>query len=126
MEDGAIEAPAPVELPEYAAAVLDLVDLVPAGRATTYGDLAELVGEGGPRQPAAVMARFGSLTTWWRVVRADGSLPAHLMTEALACWRTEGMPTRESARGVVVDLRRARWEGPGEAGDGLSVGGAGI
>lgn len=108
------------DLPELASAVLDLVDAVPPGRATTYGDLAELVGRGGPRQPAGVMARYGSLTTWWRVVRADGSLPAHLADEALAHWRAEGTATRETSRGVVVDLRRARWGGPD-----APVGGAG-
>ncbi len=79
---------------------------MPPGRVTTYGAIADVVGTG-PRQVGAVMARDGGAVTWWRVVRADGSLPAHLAAEAAAHHREEGTPLRPSGR---VDLAAAFWE----------------
>lgn len=61
-----------VELPDTAEAVLALVDKLGPAEVTTYGDLANRVGTG-PRQVGAIMRRYGHLTEWWRVVRADGS-----------------------------------------------------
>lgn len=126
--DAASLGPPDARAEDVALAVIELVDLVPAGQATTYGDLAELVGWGGPRRSAAVLASHGSMTHWWRVVRADGSLPEHLRDRALAHWRAEGTPTRESGSGIRVDLRRCRWAGPtaDATGGGLSVPGASI
>ena len=44
----------------------------------TYGDVAEWLEEGGPRQVGRVMALYGGAVPWWRVVRADGALlPGH-------------------------------------------------
>src|SRR5690606_7125893 len=56
-------------LPEYAERVLDVADLIPPGRVMTYGDVAEWLGEGGPRQVGRVMALYGGAVPWWRVVR---------------------------------------------------------
>jgi alkylated DNA nucleotide flippase Atl1 len=103
------DGPSTGELPELAAAVLDAVDLVPAGRVATYGDIAEFVGCG-PRQVGAVMARYGSAVAWWRVLKADGAPPPGHERAALARYRDEGTPLR--ADGTRVDLRRARWAGP--------------
>jgi alkylated DNA nucleotide flippase Atl1 len=86
--------------------VLEVVDRVPSGRVTTYGAIADVVGTG-PRQVGAVLARDGGAVTWWRVVRADGSLPGHLATEARARHRDEGTPLRPSGK---VDLVAAFWE----------------
>ncbi|UDY36827.1 MGMT family protein [Dermatobacter hominis] len=86
--------------------MLEVVDLVPPGRVTTYGAIADVVGTG-PRQVGAVMARDGGAVTWWRVVRADGTLPAHLAAEARARHRSEGTPLRPSGK---VDLAAAFWE----------------
>jgi alkylated DNA nucleotide flippase Atl1 len=97
------------ELPEFAAAVLDVVDLVPPGQVVTYGDIAEYLGRGGPRQVGAVMATWGGAVSWWRVLRADGSPPPGHEREALSRYRSEGTPLR--AGGTRVDLRRARWQG---------------
>ena len=91
----------------FAERVLDLVELVPPGRVTTYGDLAEMLGEGGPRGVGAVMAHWGGGVAWWRVIRADGSPPAHRPGLALARLRAENVPLR----GERVDLARARWTG---------------
>lgn len=93
---------------EYAELVLRCVDQVPRGRVTTYGAVAEvvgaLVGGGGPRQVGSVMARHGSGVPWWRVVRADGSLPPSHQDEAQQSYLEEGTPRRPSGH---VDLRRA-------------------
>lgn len=101
--------PALPELDEFAARVLDVVEQVPAGQVVTYGDVAEYLGEGGPRQVGAVMSRHGGAVAWWRVLRADGSPPPGLEREALTQYRAEGTPLRPS--GQRVDLARARWAG---------------
>ncbi|SDS68659.1 Alkylated DNA nucleotide flippase Atl1, participates in nucleotide excision repair, Ada-like DNA-binding domain [Paraoerskovia marina] len=97
---------------EYLDAVLELVEQVPAGRATTYGILAEAVGHGlgrgGPRQVGAVMAHAGGGVPWWRVVNASGCPPARCLDEALARLRADDCPLR----GDRVDLRRAVWLPP--------------
>ena len=101
--------PQPPEDPEaYVEAVLRLVEQVPAGRVTTYGDLAEAVGRGGPRQVGQVMATWGGGVPWWRVVRADGSPARGHEAEALRRLAAEGTPVR----GSRVVLREAR-QGPG-------------
>jgi alkylated DNA nucleotide flippase Atl1 len=97
------------ELPRYVEAVLDTIDQIPAGRVLAYGDIAELVGEGGPRQVGAVMSRYGSLVPWWRVVHADGSPPVCHDGRAVAAYRAEGTPMRPG--GERIDMRRARWDG---------------
>lgn len=61
-------------LPEYAERVLDVAERIPPGRVMTYGDVAEWLQEGGPRQVGRVMALYGGAVPWWRVVRADGVL----------------------------------------------------
>ncbi|GAA3296745.1 MGMT family protein [Streptomyces cinereospinus] len=106
------------DLPEYAGRVLDVADMIPAGRVMTYGDVAEWLEEGGPRQVGRVMALYGSAVPWWRVVRADGVLlPGHEL-EALGHYRAEGTPLKEAARTAEghlprVDIGRARWDGGG-------------
>jgi alkylated DNA nucleotide flippase Atl1 len=95
-------------LPEYAERVLELVDTIPPGTVLSYGDVAELVGSGGPRQVGQVMASYGSLTHWWRVVFADGSLPTCNDGVAQQFLRAEGVPLR----GHRVVMSAARWSGP--------------
>ncbi|MEU0658779.1 MGMT family protein [Streptomyces lavendulocolor] len=117
------------ELPEYAERVLEVAELIPPGRVMTYGDVAEWLGEGGPRQVGRVMALYGGAVPWWRVVRADGRpLPGH-EPRALGHYRAEGTPLREAARSAEdrvprLDMRRARWDGrDGSGGDGSGGGG---
>jgi alkylated DNA nucleotide flippase Atl1 len=90
---------------DFVEAVLEAVEQIPAGRVAAYGDLAELVGRGGPRQVGQVMSRHGAGVPWWRVVHADGSLIAGLEQRALSELRAEGTPLR----GDRVDMRRARF-----------------
>jgi alkylated DNA nucleotide flippase Atl1 len=102
----------PGSLPDFAEAVLDVVDQIPAGKVLAYGDVAELVGRGGPRQVGSVMSRYGSSVAWWRVIRASGEAAEGLQDEAVAHWRAEGTAmVRGTLAGRRVDLRLARWDG---------------
>ncbi|WP_437110071.1 MGMT family protein [Streptomyces scopuliridis] len=103
-------------LPDYAERVLDVAELIPPGRVMTYGDIAEWLGEGGPRQVGRAMALYGGAVPWWRVVRSDGVLlPGHEL-RALDHYREEGTPLRQAARSAEghvprLDMKRARWDG---------------
>ena len=98
---------------QYVELVLQCVEAVPRGRVTTYGALAEVVGAvvggGGPRLVGSVMAGHGAPVPWWRVVRADGSLPPSHQDEARQCYLEEGTPLRRNGN---VDIRRAFWRPP--------------
>ncbi|MBV1942744.1 MGMT family protein [Streptomyces sp. BV286] len=103
-------------LPEYAERVLDVAEEIPPGRVMTYGDVAEWLEEGGPRQVGRVMALYGGAVPWWRVVRADGVLlPGHEL-KALEHYRAEGTPLKGASRASEghlprLDMKQARWEG---------------
>lgn len=88
----------------YVEAVLSLVEQIPPGRVTTYGTLAEAVGYGGPRRVGRVMSTYGGSVAWWRVVRADGSLPPSHDEEARAHYLDEGTPLRSAGR---MDMAQA-------------------
>ncbi|HEX3487739.1 MAG TPA: MGMT family protein [Streptosporangiaceae bacterium] len=98
---------------DYAARVLDVVETIPVGKVMSYGDIAEYLGEGGPRQVGRVMALWGGGVAWWRVVHANGSLLAGHERVALSRYREEGTPLRLAADGSPsgIDMRRARWSG---------------
>jgi methylated-DNA-protein-cysteine methyltransferase related protein len=98
---------------ELAEAVWALVRRVPAGRATTYGQLAEcqLSGLGerpGPMAARAVgraMARCPGDVPWWRVVYANGSMKGTPgAAEQRARLAEEGVPLTGDGR---VDWARA-------------------
>jgi alkylated DNA nucleotide flippase Atl1 len=95
---------------EYVELVLTCVEQVPRGRVTTYGAIAEVVGAvaggGGPRLVGSVMASYGGPVPWWRVVRADGSLPPSHEVDARPYYLEEGTPLRPSGS---VDIRKAFW-----------------
>lgn len=113
---GAQGPPGEPELPDYAERVLQAAERIPPGRVLTYGDVAEWVEEGGPRQVGRVMALYGGAVPWWRVVRADGVLLAGHELRAVERYRAEGTPLREAGRAAEghiprIDMRRARWGG---------------
>jgi alkylated DNA nucleotide flippase Atl1 len=100
------------QLTDFADRVLDVVDAIPPGQVMSYGDIAEYLGQGGPRQVGRVMSLWGGGVAWWRVIHADGSfLPGH-EREALAHYREEGTPLRPAGPGggQRVDMRKARRE----------------
>jgi alkylated DNA nucleotide flippase Atl1 len=102
----------PAGITDYASRVLDVAEAIPAGQVMSYGDIAEYLGEGGPRQVGRVMALWGGGVAWWRVVHADGSLLAGHERAALEHYRREGTPLRRGTDGHPgrVDMRRARWQ----------------
>ena len=89
---------------DYAELVLRVVEQIPPGRVATYGDIAEIVGRGGPRQVGHVMAQQGGGVPWWRVVRADGRPARSLEAPGLRLLRTDKTPIK----GDRVDMARAR------------------
>jgi alkylated DNA nucleotide flippase Atl1 len=89
--------------------VMGVVGRIPAGRVMSYGDVAEYLGAGGPRQVGAAMAASDGTVPWWRVIRADGSPPPGKERECLAALRAESTPMRPD--GTRVDMRQARWDG---------------
>lgn len=96
--------------PEFVDAVLGLVAMVPAGKVLTYGDVAELLDAGGPRHVGRVMSHYGSEVAWWRIVRADGTLPDALVERALPHYEGERTPLSALGRSSRrVAMRRARW-----------------
>ncbi|WP_210250455.1 MGMT family protein [Arthrobacter yangruifuii] len=103
---------------DYADAVLAVADLIPPGRVLSYGDIAELLDAGGPRQVGAVLSARGSEVCWWRVLRSSGE---PLRGRGLSAWehyREEGTPVRGTAddagAGYRVRMEGARWQ-PDEA-----------
>ena len=98
----------------YTDHVLSAVEAIPVGSVMTYGDLAELVGVGGPRQIGQVMARYGAAVPWWRVVRADGQPARGHESGALQRLAAEGVPLRRGRvkLGVARFAPRPRRDAP--------------
>ena len=89
--------------------VLALVEQIPVGRVLSYGRVAEHLADGyGPRYVGRVMSLEGSSVSWWRVVRADGTMAAPLMGEAQVHWLEEGTPVHRGR----VHMQTALWELP--------------
>jgi alkylated DNA nucleotide flippase Atl1 len=89
---------------EFVEQVLSAVEAIPPGKVASYGEIAELLGRGGPRQVGWVMSHHGSAVPWWRVVRADGRPARGHEDQALRLLLDEGTPLR----GERVDLAGAR------------------
>lgn len=92
---------------DFAEAVLAYAETVPAGHVTTYGAIADAIGRGSARNVGQVMSSHGREVPWWRVVRANGSLPSFLIVDAQEHWIEESTPTRLGA----VDVAHAFWSG---------------
>ena len=87
--------------------VLAVVETIPRGSVMTYGDIAEFLGDRGPRSVARALSRSGGGVPWWRVVRADGSSAEPVRDRQVRLLEDEGVPFRRGR----VDLARARWDG---------------
>lgn len=83
---------------ERAARILARVRAIPEGSVQTYGDIEP----DAPRLVGHVLATTAEDVPWFRVVRADGTVP--MGRRQLEHLRREGVPIR----GEHVDLRRAR------------------
>ena len=102
---------------DYVEAVLDLVALIPPGAVLAYGDVADLLGSGGPRQVGSTMSHHSSAVPWWRVLRASGEAPPGHGREALTLYLQEGTPLLGSHADFLrtgdgrwrVDITAARW-----------------
>jgi alkylated DNA nucleotide flippase Atl1 len=85
--------------------VLAAIRAIPEGFVRTYGD----VSPGAPRFAGQVLRRTtDSSLPWWRVVRADGSLPVG--DDQRSRLEAEGVPFVRGAR-ARVDMRVARMVG---------------
>jgi alkylated DNA nucleotide flippase Atl1 len=103
---------------DLAAKVLAVVRRIPSGRVLTYGDVAALAEvDATARDVGQVLLRHGEAddVPWWRVLRADGTPPPHLLDRQLGLLRAEGTPLAPS--GAAVDLHLARWVASGRGQD---------
>lgn len=88
--------------------VLDVVDAIPPGTVRSYGDIAEELGEGGPRQVAQVMSAYGDEVPWHRVVRADGSCAPEVAQRQMPLLQEEGVRFVPGTWRVVTGQRPLR------------------
>jgi len=102
---------ADVNSPGYQERVFEIVRRIPSGRVMTYGQLAEILGEGyTPRTVGFVMHAANDAVPWQRVINSQGAcstgrviLPPDLQQRML---EAEGVTF--DARGRC-DLSRYRW-----------------
>ncbi len=112
-------APANVNAPGYNERVFEIVRRIPTGHVMTYGQLAEILGEGyTARTVGFVMHAADESVPWHRVINAQGAcstgrvvLPMNKQQRML---EAEGIEFNARAR---CDLGRYRWT-PEEARDG--------
>ena len=117
-------APADVNSPGYRERVFEIVRRIPQGRVMTYGQLAEILGEGyTARTVGFVMHSADESVPWQRVINAQGAcstgrviVPPDLQQRML---EAEGVHFDAKGR---CDLSRYRWtpeeyEAGGEVGD---------
>ena len=108
----------------YRERVFEIVRRIPSGRVMTYGQLAEILGEGyTARTVGFVMHSADQTVPWQRVINAQGAcstgrviVPPDLQQRMLV---SEGVVFNEKGR---CDLARYRWTPPeyeagGEVGD---------
>jgi methylated-DNA-protein-cysteine methyltransferase-like protein len=100
--------------PHYRERVYEIVRKIPRGRVMTYGQLAEILGEGyTPRTVGFVMHGSNDKTPWHRVINAQGgcstgriALPHDKQQRML---ETEGVRFNERGR---CELKRYLWIPP--------------
>lgn len=105
------EINADVNSPGYRARVFEIVRRIPSGRVMTYGQLAEILGEGyTPRTVGFVMHSADETVPWQRVINSQGAcstgrviVPPDLQQRMLV---SEGVVFNEKGR---CDLARYRW-----------------
>ena len=78
-----------------------VIEDLAVGEVVSYGEVARRAGRrGAGRAVGAFLAAHGGDLPWWRVVRADGTLADHKVSEQARRLRAEGVEVRA---GRVVD-----------------------
>ncbi|HYY01747.1 MAG TPA: MGMT family protein [Mycobacterium sp.] len=72
-----------------------LVASIPAGRVSTYGDIAAAAELSSPRIVGWIMRTDSSDLPWHRVITASGRPARHLTTRQLELLRTEGVLAKD-------------------------------
>jgi methylated-DNA-protein-cysteine methyltransferase related protein len=73
----------------------------------TYGDIADVLGLGSPRQVGRVLAGADVDIPWHRVVRSDGTMAEQVRDRQRQLLRSEGV----RMVGERVDLEAHQWSG---------------
>jgi methylated-DNA-protein-cysteine methyltransferase-like protein len=93
--------------------VYDIVRQVPRGKVTTYGDVAQLVGQGcDARLVGYAMANCPDDVPWQRVINSQGKISLQGEAAQKQRMRLEAEGIAFDARSKI-DLNRFRWVGPG-------------
>jgi alkylated DNA nucleotide flippase Atl1 len=85
-----------------------LVASIPAGRVSTYGDIASVAGLSSPRIVGWIMRTDSSDLPWHRVITASGRPARHLTTRQLELLRAEAVLVLDGR----VPLDEVRYEFP--------------
>jgi methylated-DNA-protein-cysteine methyltransferase related protein len=93
---------------EQVEAVRALVASIPAGRVSTYGDIADAAGLSSARIVGWVMRTDSSDLPWHRVIGASGRPAPHLAARQLELLRAEGVLAKDGR----LQLREVRHEFP--------------
>lgn len=83
-----------------------LVASIPAGRVSTYGDIASVAGLSSPRIVGWIMRTDSLDLPWHRVITASGRPAKHLTTRQLELLRAEGI-LAEDGKVALDELRYA-------------------
>ena len=83
-----------------------LVASIPAGKVSTYGDIAAVAELPSPRIVAWIMRTDSSDLPWHRVIRASGRPAPHLETRQLELLRAEGVLAKDG-RVPLGEVRHA-------------------
>ena len=80
---------------EWQERVLAAIAAIQPGEIASYGEVAARAGRPrAARSVGAALAQHGDGLPWWRVVRADGSLPAHKQVDQASRLAAEGVEVR--------------------------------
>jgi methylated-DNA-protein-cysteine methyltransferase-like protein len=85
-----------------------LVASIPAGRVSTYGDIASVAGLSSPRIVGWIMRTDSLDLPWHRVITASGRPAKHLTSKQLELLRAEGILSRDGK----IPLDEVRFEFP--------------
>jgi len=96
---------------KYMDKVLQIINMVPAGKVVSYGQVALMAGTPrGARFVGGVLCFRGDNTPWWRVINNAGRISTtcldHTATTQKEKLRAEGVEVSEKLK---IDIERFRW-----------------